>query len=89
MKEQEIIPENVRGIQTNTEANAVLPDEGAAKEFYQVVKNRLLHINQWREVAGKALCGARDGPDGQARERVAAIVQAADTARARDRPPGR
>ena len=54
MKEQEIIPENVRGIQTNTEANAVLPDEGAAKEFYQVVKNRLLHINQWREVAGKA-----------------------------------
>ena len=54
MKEDEIIPENIKGIQTNTESEVELADEDAAKEFYQVVKNRLLHVNQWHELAGKA-----------------------------------
>jgi hypothetical protein len=51
---EEIIPDNSKGIQTNTESSIELADEQNAKDVYQTVKSRLLHVNQWHELAGKA-----------------------------------
>ena len=53
MNEHEIIPENKSGIQTNTESFIELNDADELKAFFSVVKNRLLDINSWHEIAGK------------------------------------
>lgn len=52
--EDELIPENEAGIQTNTETVAELPDSGLAENFFEIAKKRLLDINQWHEYAGAA-----------------------------------
>jgi len=49
---ENMIPENETGVQTNTESSVEFSDEAKAKEFYEVVKNRLLQVNQWQELAG-------------------------------------
>lgn len=53
MSEQDIIPEQEGGVQTNTESAAELPSAEKAKDFYRIVKQRLLHVNNWHEIAGK------------------------------------
>jgi hypothetical protein len=53
-KREEIIPEQTTGIATNTESETLLPDEDAAKRFFEVVRQRLLHVNGWQKLAGEA-----------------------------------
>jgi hypothetical protein len=67
MNEEEIIPENNSGIQTNTESSIELNNGEELKQFLSVVKSRLLHINAWHELAGKAtadfqLCDEKGRP---------------------------
>jgi len=50
----DMVPKNETGMQTNTESSLELNDETQAKEFYEVVKNRLLQVNEWHDLAGKA-----------------------------------
>jgi hypothetical protein len=53
-EENDIIPENESGLQTNTESSKDFDDARQAKEFYQIAKNRLLHVNEWQGLAGPA-----------------------------------
>lgn len=53
-KENDIIPENESGSQTNTESSKDFDDPRQAKEFYQIAKKRLLDINGWQDLAGPA-----------------------------------
>jgi hypothetical protein len=50
----DMVPKNETGMQTNTESSLELNDETQAKEFYEVVQNRLLQVNEWHDLAGKA-----------------------------------
>jgi hypothetical protein len=50
----DLIPEHQSGTQTNTESSIELEDEHEAKRFYPVVKKRLLDVNDWHRLAGKA-----------------------------------
>ena len=50
---EHMIPENDSGVQTNTESFVEFQDENQAEEFYEVVKNRLLQVNDWHVLAGK------------------------------------
>src|SRR5215208_6216106 len=52
MKAEDIIPEHDKGIKTNTESTVELANEEEAKEFYKLVKNRLLNVNKWHDLAG-------------------------------------
>jgi hypothetical protein len=55
MSQQEnIIPSQDSGIQTNTESAEELATEKEAKEFYVTVCKRLMDINNWQQYAGKA-----------------------------------
>jgi len=49
-----IIPSQYSGIQTNTESSKEFDNEDDATAFYQVVKKRLLDVNQWHHLAGAA-----------------------------------
>ncbi len=51
-REKDIVPEHSSGVQTNTESFAELSSEKEAKDFYKVVKERLLHVNGWHELGG-------------------------------------
>ncbi len=51
-EEKSIIPGNEEGAQSNTEASANFASTHEAKLFYEVVKHRLININQWHHVAG-------------------------------------
>ncbi len=53
-KENDIIPENESGSQTNTESSKDFDDPRQAKEFYQIAKKRLLQVNGWQALAGPA-----------------------------------
>jgi hypothetical protein len=48
-----IIPENRQGTQTNTESEIELNKEEVNK-FYATVKDRLLDVNHWHDLAGAA-----------------------------------
>lgn len=51
----------------NVEDSVRLANEAEAKSFYQVVKNRLLNINRWKDWAGALSAGfALTNEDGQA-----------------------
>jgi hypothetical protein len=50
---ENIVPQQHEGSQTNTEAVETLPTEADAREFFEVVKNRLLNVNGWHDYAGK------------------------------------
>lgn len=39
-------------METNTESTAECRDEAEAKDFFSVVRQRLLHVNGWHELAG-------------------------------------
>lgn len=51
--EEEIIPEQKSGVETNTETSIELTTTEEAKTFYQKVKKRLLEVNRWYHWAGK------------------------------------
>ena len=55
----ELIPENEKGIETNTESSIELASEAEANEFYGRVKQRLLDINHWHDFAGTATADFR------------------------------
>lgn len=52
--EEELIPENKEGSQTNTESTAEFANEEEARKFFEVAKQRLLAVNQWQKLAGAA-----------------------------------
>ena len=52
MHPEDKIPEQESGAQSNTESEAVLPDEENAKTFFKTVRNRLLQVNGWQALAG-------------------------------------
>jgi hypothetical protein len=54
MEESPLIPENEVGIQTNTESSAEFDTIEKADSFFNIVKSRLMHVNQWHNLAGKA-----------------------------------
>lgn len=47
------IPQQQTGSETNTEASVEFDSEQEAKKFYQLVKQRLLSINCWHQIAGE------------------------------------
>jgi hypothetical protein len=53
-QQNNIIPSQDSGIQTNTESSEELATEKEAKEFYVTVCKRLMDINNWQQYAGKA-----------------------------------
>jgi hypothetical protein len=50
---EKIVPQQYEGGETNTEAVETLPTESDAREFFEVVKNRLMNVNSWHDYAGK------------------------------------
>jgi hypothetical protein len=50
----ENIPEQQSGVATNTESSVTLSSVEEAKTFYEIAKSRLLQVNNWHKVAGKA-----------------------------------
>ena len=52
MEPEETIPGQHEGVEVNVEDSVDLPNEEGAKRFFNVVKNRLLSINRWKEWAG-------------------------------------
>src|SRR5512133_2514068 len=53
-QQNNIIPSQDSGIQTNTESTEELATEKEAKDFYVTVCKRLMDINNWQQYAGKA-----------------------------------
>ena len=51
-KAENIVPPQQEGGETNTESVETFDNEQAAKEFYGVVRNRLLNVNAWHDYAG-------------------------------------
>ncbi len=47
-----IVPEQVTGKEIEADASVDLTDDEGARAFYTIVKNRLLHVDQWRKIAG-------------------------------------
>jgi hypothetical protein len=48
----DLIPEQEIGSESNTEATVEFGEEGASKDFYTIVKERLLNVNNWHHYAG-------------------------------------
>jgi hypothetical protein len=53
-QQKSIIPPHDSGIQTNTESSEELETEKEAKDFYFTVRQRLMDVNNWQNIAGKA-----------------------------------
>jgi hypothetical protein len=54
MKDNNIIPNNDSGVQTNTESSEELKTEKEAEDLYKTACQRLVDINNWQNIAGKA-----------------------------------
>ena len=54
MSTEELIPENTEGAQSNTESSKELDSEKEAGAFLRVVIRRLLDVNHWHQLGGKA-----------------------------------
>jgi hypothetical protein len=52
MSAEEMIPEHNEGMQTNTESSIELSTEEEAKDFFNIVKERLLQVNHWHQYGG-------------------------------------
>jgi hypothetical protein len=52
MNKEELIPPHREGVSTDTEETASLSSAEEAGAFYQVVRRRLLDVNQWHQLAG-------------------------------------
>ncbi|HWK59431.1 MAG TPA: hypothetical protein VNQ80_18960 [Parapedobacter sp.] len=50
-KKAPFVPEQKEGKQVDLESRTVLPDNDRANDFLQLVKSRLLNINQWDTIA--------------------------------------
>ena len=50
-----IVPDHHSGKQIDTESSIHFDNTAAAQAFFKVAKSRLLNVNQWHELAGKAL----------------------------------
>lgn len=48
------VPENSTGAETNTEESIELENADAARKIFMIAKERLLSVNQWHKLAGKA-----------------------------------
>ena len=46
------IPEQQEGVEVNVEESIELASDEEAKSFFNIVKNRLLNVNKWKEFAG-------------------------------------
>ena len=53
-KEEPSVPEQTSGNASDTVASAHFNSEEDARQFYQVVKQRLLQVNDWQKWAGSA-----------------------------------
>jgi hypothetical protein len=53
-KEEPMVPEQKTGNSSDTEASVSFNSEQKAKQFYEVVKQRLLQVNNWQKWAGAA-----------------------------------
>lgn len=51
------IPENKGGTEVNVEESVELSSDEEAKSFFEVVKNRLLAVNKWKDWAGALSAG--------------------------------
>ena len=51
--QDDIIPENEGGIQTNTESSRKLTSDQEARSFFELAKQRLLDVNDWHGIAGQ------------------------------------
>lgn len=49
---EHIIPEQHSGIETNTVSQVEFASDEEARTFYEVVKGRLIQVNDWHKVAG-------------------------------------
>lgn len=56
---REVVPEQTTGAESNTESSVVLEHTEQAVQFYQAVRNRLLHVNGWQSLAGAATAAFR------------------------------
>jgi hypothetical protein len=54
MDAENVIPKHDKGIQTNTRSSIEFSSEDEAKDFFKIVRKRLLAINKWHEYAGSA-----------------------------------
>lgn len=52
-KRSGIVPEQKTGKAIDAESHLALGDDTEAKEFFERVKNRLQHVNQWKDYAGE------------------------------------
>ncbi|HUC81241.1 MAG TPA: hypothetical protein VMR70_10015 [Flavisolibacter sp.] len=52
MEPEKIIPEHESGVDVNVEDRVTLSSEREARDFFGVVKSRLLQVNRWKEWAG-------------------------------------
>jgi len=49
-----LVPEHESGIQTNTESSTECSSEAETIKLFEEVKNRLLDVNRWHDLAGAA-----------------------------------
>jgi hypothetical protein len=47
-----VVPHQEKGVPIDTSATVELESMEAAKSFFETVKNRLLHVNNWHKIAG-------------------------------------
>jgi len=52
-KAEDIVPQQATGAQSNTESRTSFNTVEEAQTFFETVKNRLLHVSQWHQLAGK------------------------------------
>jgi hypothetical protein len=52
MANEDIIPKQESGAESNTEVVVTLNSEEEAKNFFRTVKQRLLEVNNWQKMAG-------------------------------------
>lgn len=53
-RQKNLVPQQETGSQSNTEVRVQLESEEAAQNFYKIACERLMSVNQWHKIAGKA-----------------------------------
>ncbi len=54
MSLEELVPENTEGAASNTQSHSEFESMEEAASFYQLARERLLNVNNWHQLAGKA-----------------------------------
>jgi hypothetical protein len=52
MSREDIVPEQMKGMESNTESARTLDHAKQAMDFFEVVKKRLRNVNHWHAYAG-------------------------------------